>query len=417
MQYSKDTFCPYPFTYASTTNSGEYRVCCESMGIGLSAFEVAGTDAWNSSFYKDLRKDLIEGRKNKHCASCWKNEEVSNQSSRLKEMANYSNEDIAQMLSDTDSDGFHNKNPVIFEFKVGNVCNLKCIMCTQMESSSHESEIKMFQKNGEKIPVLLEFLEKNVKNSSQVYRYDNKEQDKLIQNLKSLADSLTDLMIVGGEPLRNKLTGKILESLIDVGYAKNINLIIISNVYNIDFEYLNVAKEFKGIYLNASVDHVNSDKFNFIRYPSNYKVIEQNIKKILNDYDVNLAISFTYNIFNALDLKEIFQELLDWQEKFRTTLNLEFNHVTYPKYFNVQYLSYANKIKAIETVKSILEDNNLKTFLERNNPLKQQLQTLIDFILYEPEDKEEVNQEQIRVLDLYDKYRKTDWKKSFPYLS
>lgn len=417
MNYSKDTFCAYPFTYISTTNSGEYRACCESLGIGLSALETSGKEAWNSDFYKQLRLDLINGRKNSHCSTCWKNEAQRAGSSRQKELYNYSEQDVQDLISHTSSDGTFNRKPKSFEFKVGNLCNLKCIMCTQMESSGHETEIKEMQSNGDTLPSLLSYIENNVKDKNQVYRYSKNEQDELIKTLEYFSDSVKDFLIVGGEPLKNPLTGKILDILIASGYAQNINIIIISNLYDIDYRLIEKCKEFKAFYLNVSIDHVDDKKFHFIRYPSNYAHVKENLFKILGSSDINLSISFTLNIFNSCDLEEIIKEFYNWFLIDNKNLKIEFNHVTFPTYFSVVYLENRIKEQIIQDIGRILNNEDYDSFFKVNRLCKKQFQSIIEYLMIEPLNKEKVLSEQKRVLRLYDRYRNTDYKQIFPYLA
>lgn len=416
MKYSKKTFCAYPFTYISTTNSGEYRACCESLGSGISAIDTPGKEAWNSDFYKQLRLDLINGRFPNHCSTCWKNESQGAMSSRQKELYNYTEEDIQQILSSTNSDGSVDIKPIIFEFKVGNLCNLRCIMCTQMESSGHESEIKTLRSNNEQLPELLEYIENKVKDNRQVYRYSIHDQQALLNNLFYFVDSIQQLMIVGGEPFKNPITYDILDSLIQQGYHKQINLIIISNFYEIDFNCVDLASKFKNCLVNISIDHIDPIKFNYIRYPAEYYKVYEKLHQYLSFGNIKVSISFTLSIFNALDIKEIFYEFFRWNKKSDKGIEVQFNHVTFPKYFNPRYLSNDCKEKVLLDINFLLSDKDIIEWIEVNN-LRDQFLKIIDYIDTVPDDYDQVIHEQKRVLNLYDKYRHTKHKDLFNHLA
>jgi len=417
MKYSKDTICPYPFNYISTTNSGTFRTCCESLGIGVSAEDYNADEVWNGDFYKGLRKDLINGIQHPNCARCWKNEQQGLISTRQKEVLSYDEDYLISLIDKTDEDGYLDYTPETFEFKIGNLCNLKCIMCTQMESSQHEAELVFFRQKQVDLPQTLNYIEEHVRDKDQIYRYQKSQQKKMLDRLLTIMPNLKLLKIVGGEPFINPLTNDILDLAIEHNHHKTISLEIISNLYQTDFKYIQKAKQFKNFRLLCSIDHIEQEKFNFIRFPCKYTEVENNFFKLLHDTEIDLEISATFNIFNIFDMKEILQQFEFWSKQREKELPVRINYVDEPRYFSFQYLSPELRQQVeILVERVVLEFESSKLFAE-NNQLYDYLKSTKNFIKHPPEDFKEVVEERSRVLKLYDNTRGTDYKSLFLHLN
>mgnify|MGYP002152443245 CR=1 FL=1 len=103
MKPNKETFCVLPFTMMSTTNSGDFRTCCEGLPLGFSAIEDSIEDVWNSDFYKNLRLDLMNGVRHKNCSQCWRREFDGGYSTRQNENESISQSDYKELINSFDS--------------------------------------------------------------------------------------------------------------------------------------------------------------------------------------------------------------------------------------------------------------------------------------------------------------------------
>lgn len=397
MTYSKDTFCILPFVSMSNTNSGDYRVCCDSFGFGPNIQTDSAEQVWTSEFYQQLRSDLISGVQNKNCSSCWRAEQNGGYSMRKNENRHYTEEDIEQIIE-------QKPLPTLFDFKLGNLCNLKCIMCCQLSSSLHETEVKQWQAKNIKLPKLLDYIEIQFKDENQQYRIDKENCDTILDNLKTILPTLTTLRLVGGEPLINPLTYLLVDKLIELGHAKDLNLEIITNLSDIKTSFIKQLEQFKSVQLTCSYDHVDPDKFHFIRFPADYTEFKNNFDRVLAS-NLNVTISTTFSIFNIFDLEKILDE-------FETVgVHVSFNYVIDPNYFSIKYLSNTQKETVMQIANRVL--NKGYKILETNESLVNYLKN-IDKVLYaELSDFAEVVKERTRVLELYDSSRKTNYSKLY----
>jgi organic radical activating enzyme len=387
----------------SNTNSGEYRVCCESFGFGPNIQTDDASQVWNSDYYKQLRVDLINGIQNKNCNSCWKVEKNGGYSMRKNENSHYSYDDIQEIISSV-TDGHISILPKLFDFKLGNLCNLKCIMCCQLSSSLHESEVRTWKSKNIKLPALLDYIEITYKNENQQYRIDKNNGDNILENLKSILPNLTTLQLVGGEPLINPFTFEIVDKLIELGYAKNLKLDIITNLSVVDDSFIQKLEQFKSVQLTCSYDHVDPVKFHFIRYPASYTEFKHNFDKILKS-NINVSISTTFSIFNIFDLEQILDEF----EKLE--LPISFNYVIEPNYFSIKYLDPGQKLEVVKLVDKVLK-KDYKIF-SNNASLVTYLQDIGKLLYADQSDYEQVIAERTRVLALYDSTRKTNYNETY----
>jgi organic radical activating enzyme len=409
MKYSKDTICALPFTLMSNTNSGDYRTCCDSYGFGPNIQTNKAIDVWNSHHYKQLRLDLVNGVQNVNCASCWRAEANDGYSKRKNENKSF---DLDALVSHMDSTGYLTAMPEIMDFKLGNLCNLKCIMCNQLSSSQHETEIKLWQNHNVKLPHLIEMIEVTFKNENQQYRFDKDNCQTVFDNLESVLKNLRKIRLVGGEPLINPIAHDMINRLVTQGYSDTVELEIISNLSQLNQNLIHSLEQFKSVNLIASFDHVVADKFHYIRYPADFNSFKANFESVLNNNKIRTKISTTFSIFNIFDIETIMAEF----ERYSHTVSrlaISFNWVSDPAYFSIAYLSDELKQQIVNNVKLLLA-KDYKIFKQNNN-LVEYLRNIETFLSTHV-DFDTVVAERDRVLALYDSTRNTNHKQLYNFL-
>lgn len=424
------TFCMMPFFHISTTNDGNYRTCCVSEdvivpkedGTPYNIRQDSIVKVWNSKQYKDLRLDLINGIKNSTCEYCWNFEKDGAFSRRQKIIVEnasmYSN---PQPLIEyaLDNGGELPVMPIDLDIKVGTQCNLKCIMCYPGSSSLHQEERDQIESMGIELPGLLKMQDERVKVFNlkvEDFNPRDLDIDNIVNNLDPGLQHAVQLGLVGGEPLANKTTQRLIEQCVEKGYAKNMYLEVITNLSVINPKLLNMFNEFKHPMLEISYDHVDPDKFHFIRFPADYKTFEDNLTKIWKYTHIQKKLSTTWSVFNIFDLETIFTR---WEEIANTMegpLVINFGLVYYPDYFNLRYLELDQKQQLTAEIDAFLTTSKDWKIFQDNS-------TLTDAVISVPEymgptlpDHEDVCKERTRVLDLYDSIRGTDAGKLFPFL-
>ena len=408
-------------------NNGYWRHCCvgeyhipKETG-GHYTMKDDGVEAvWNSQYMKDLRLDLINGVQNKNCDHCWKRENAGAFSHRQKSNNSFhvSDNTINSVLTNR---GQIDTLPVSLSIKIGNLCNLKCIMCSPLASSQHEKEVNDWKKINVKLPNFIQTMEDYESENKQMKNFkgissEEVEIDTVIDNIEPMLANCELLQLVGGEPLVNPITSQILELCVEKGYSDHITIQLITNLSTIYKKHFQHLSKFKSANITISFDHIEDEKFNYIRFPADYKTFRNNFDVIINDASINGKISTTFSIFNIFDLENIFDEFERIRNSIDHNLVININLVTQPNYFDIRYLEQNQKEELIDSLDRYLEKNKEYTIFKENIPTYQYLKTLKGFCFEKPNDFDSVVIERTRVLELYDLTRGTDSQKLFPFI-
>lgn len=400
---NKQTFCVMPFINVYLERNGDYVACGHSQtgntknsNINTHTIE----QAWNDEYFVNLRQDLLNGIQNKNCQVCW-NRELRGAISQRQEF----NEVFANLVSDTNTTV--DTLPVMLGLKSDNICNLKCITCNHYQSSQHEKEVKLFREQNIKIPQWLETIE-------QINQGNFYTSDYIVENIDSLLKNKIKLELQGGEPLISPTTHKILDYCIQHGYT-DIQLSTTVNLTSLTDSMLDKLSQFPNKELWISWDHIEDEKFRFIRYPATYPSFLKNLDKLISAGNRNLGISFTVSIFNIFDVVEIIETFertarhydIEWSD-------IVFRIVFQPDYFSFEYLESEQKQKAI----SILEHCLTKdlSILSGSKGFKRGIIDAINILKGPCLDFDDIVKERTRVLDLYDTTRNTDYRKLYPFI-
>jgi len=423
MSTNKKTFCIVPYTMLYSMNNSDYRACCYSeFGIpseddptkAINFNETPLEEVWNNKYYRDLRLDLANGVQNKTCATCWKMEANNEYSFRNKFNLNTTDEVVDKLVVETvENNGIITTTPATIQIKLGNLCNLKCIMCNQASSSLIQDEVIFWKKKEAVVPKWLQWIEDWEIDWTGIDQTVNL--DAIWDNLKVGLINTEQIQLVGGEPLVNPITPVLLERLVECDAAKNIRIYFISNLTSLSTRMINTLSEFRHSVISVSWDHVNPDKFRFIRFPARYKHFRKNVDKLLAS-KVEPKISVTFNIFNIYDVAEIFDEFekVSQTREYEYTINLQY--VEDPTYFSIRYLESDQK----ECIINLVDDYLTRTAdykVWRENPSTySQLKSVEQIVSIPQADFDEVVKERTRVLRMYDEIRKTDYKQLFPFI-
>lgn len=144
-----NTFCAFPFYLINITNDGKARLCCRTQehisgwGRPLSLHSESFEEIWNSEYMRKTRRAMLAGEKLEACAGCYATEASGGAS--LRQIANagatsiLDAADASAMLALAEiivaEHGAVAPPPAALHLWLGNLCNLKCGMCSPMFSS------------------------------------------------------------------------------------------------------------------------------------------------------------------------------------------------------------------------------------------------------------------------------------------
>ena len=361
--------------------------------------------AWNSEYMISVRERLTQGKQVADCGQCYRKERNGEFSFRQRANRDWSNETTQILTKYRDYDKkyasanqIQKENmamskyiaddlPKYLDIRFGNLCNLKCRMCTGIYSKKFGEELEGIAKNDEKFRLL-------APESAKVYNFDWYDNDKFWEELKDFMPFVELLYLTGGEPTLVQGNYEFLQQLIDKGYAKNIGLVFNTNVTNFQDKFLDIISQFADVTLNLSIDGVGGIQ-EYIRYPSKWKAIEKNMALLIhkiknNSAKFNLVFTPTISILNVAS----FHELIDWcynfsinnHEEFMITWDMQPIFLHGPQFQDMINASSGLRDYALKNLSSIAE-NQLEHFPSVKPLYEEVVNTLKEKFLDEQEAK------------------------------
>jgi len=351
-----NTFCPLPWIHLATRPNGDVRVCCtaNASGAGIEDVKDAGLvkldgvnmnlrehtieQVWNSQFMRDTRLQMLDNKIPSSCTKCFKEESSGITSKRQWETSVWQQRlDIDSIVAETSKDGSLPVSIPYFDLRLGNMCQLKCIMCSPHDSSSWIKEWKLQYPKYKTIEL------KKDQEWDIDFDYTWYQKGTFLDDMRSNAHNIRELYFAGGEPLLIPEHYKILEFMIETGAAKECVLRYNSNGLELPEKLFELWTHFKEVKFNFSIDAVG-ERNEYIRYPSKWVDVVANLER-LDDTPNNITV----NIACAVQLLNVMtiSELVHWKEsKNFKKINLPpygaglvGTHLVYlPSYLNVRVL-------------------------------------------------------------------------------
>ena len=313
-----NNFCVLPFLGLECKTTGEASACCVQQEVAKDknkTYNFANdtiTDVFNSEWIKNLRKDFLDDVQVKSCYNCWDEERAGLVSKRMRELIRFE-KNIEQSIQE----------PKIkyLDLKFGNICNLKCRICTSFASSKWaEEESKLgLGHNGAR---MIE-MGKWPKDNSNFWK-----------DLYKLSDDVEVIEMFGGEPMLLKEHTFYLQRLVDTGKAKEKLLSYNTNGTQDMSRFYEQWREFKKVQVFFSIDGIGK-RFTYLRHPADWSIVNGNIKHLLESGIENLEVSFFCSVsaFNIWYLDEV----AEWAQQFPKS-GLHWNMVYVPEHYSAKCL-------------------------------------------------------------------------------
>jgi hypothetical protein len=417
-----NSYCAKLWNHQYVHTNGSIRLCCatldnvkDSKGVDMHINDHSLQNAWNSKGIKDLRLKMIKGESIPSCVKCVKQESRGFQS--MREL-----QDREKNYALTKSDGAVDVFPSTMELHVGNMCNLKCKMCGQQWSNQVGKEILDI---GKKDPAFKEWV---IKESGNVNIWTNNlsVEYKWFQNKKTklklfdhIAKHITKFSVIGGEPTVIPEFWEMFEYLDDRGVLGRLNVVVNTNLTNVNPKLTKWLPKLKSWRIWGSVDGVG-ERTEYIRYPSNWKKINENLSfyKNLTGDNGYITLSPAIQLLNIDQLDELLVWWLNFcdgnfgaDKKFYLSWMAQ---VSYPTICNYDILPKEYKIKIANKLKQnqhLFEDYKIISQF-----YKVQIENLEKDIC-EHTDRKHFQRAFIRYNDTQDMHRKTKpWREILPDL-
>jgi MoaA/NifB/PqqE/SkfB family radical SAM enzyme len=289
------TFCAAPWVHANVNTRQQLTPCCVSRQRSNMSFDQFD-QWWHSDTMNLLRKDSITGKKNSDCETCWNSEEQGRSSLRQNYNILFKSYIDYELLRQHDALTFDNvKNPVTWELDIGNLCNLKCVMCLPAQSDKIQQEITNNESAFKSFPLLVDYAKRKIDKNW----LDTPQGQEFLNTVRS---DLQWIKLQGGEALTVKNIRDFIEKL----DHKETVLSITTNGTVLDKKLLHVLAQIKKVQISISIESANTVN-DVIRYGSDWTTILDNINTLCKMPNVELQINHVLQATSAMFLPGVIE--------------------------------------------------------------------------------------------------------------
>ena len=306
------TYCKLPFLHLYSQPDGEVKPCCIAGGFDepLNLKKMSIEDAFNSPQMKELRKDMLEGERNKVCDICYKREDGTGHSPRID-----FNKNPLWIQPKVEDDFSVPSDFQHIDIRFSNLCNFKCRMCNHDFSSNWYEDYKKLRPSSD------------IHTKTKVMRASETIVEDLIPHLKNIKS----FYFAGGEPLIMPEHYKILKHLYDTmkpyqmlidgkqKEARNLSIHYNTNLSVIKYDeesLIDLWRGFSRVYLSISCDGIGKvgeyqrTGFDTKRFEENLKTIKKYARPlstfeggtgIMYGFQYTTTIMNVYHIFDFID--------------------------------------------------------------------------------------------------------------------
>jgi len=264
---------------------------------------------WNSNRMKEIRRKMIAGEKIRDCERCYRQEELGVESLRSTQgMNNY--------IIDTLPDGTYQKSADTMQMQLGNICNLKCKMCSQMYSHMHGLETLEI---GRQDPDWLHWVREqgaNVNNwtnelGTKQEWYRNT--DFKLKMFEHISENIKNLNVIGGEPTLIPEFYELFDYCDQQGTLGGKSVTLVTNLTNTNPRLTQWLPKLNDWAIWASVDGIG-ERTEYIRYPSKWDKILESLEfyRSLLGTNGRIVLSPAVQLLNIDQLDDIVKWWLDW---------------------------------------------------------------------------------------------------------
>lgn len=294
------SWCVNPYVNLSVQPNGTTKACC------MSTLEFTTDDNkkflnqdsilnfWNSNSRKKMISDLSNGIQIPECSACWKEESAGKDSKRIRDNKLYKDRIVD-----------NNTLPIVMDLSMGNLCNIKCRICSPRHSTPWLVEqAKVSNPDNPKEYIHL----KQWDTFKESFDYTN---DYFWNDIEQLLPNVEKFDFAGGEPFYIEKHWDIVKKCVDNGWSKSQHIHYNTNGTIFPEKYMHLLEEFKIVDIQISSDGVG-DKFEFMRHPAKWDAVESNIDKFIKARDASsaqwyLSACISISAFNVYDFFETFE--------------------------------------------------------------------------------------------------------------
>jgi len=299
-----ETFCIIPWIHMHGFPDGRAYPCCLSdywHPIGDFRKNTM-EEIWNQQPIKDMRKNMLEGKKCKECTKCYEIEDNG-----MFSMRNSFSKDFGHhihLVDQTKDDGtFEDFNLRYYDVRFSNMCNFRCRSCGPVFSSNwYNDHVKLY---GKKPDVLGRDMER--------IEYAGRHKYDMWEQMEQHIPFLEQVYFAGGEPLIMEEHYMILKELVkrELFHVRLVYNTNFSEMLYKDQDVMELWKLFDVVSVGASIDGSYA-RGEYIRKGQDWKQTVENRERMLKICPkVDFYVSSTVSVYNIGHIPDFHKEWAD----------------------------------------------------------------------------------------------------------
>lgn len=350
---NNDAFCIIPWVGVYQCPDGSSGACCLNMfDTPESGYNFYSTvhDITNCPEMKQLRLDMLAGKKDHSCNLCYNKEAVSEINS-YRQNANEIFADHYDIIDTMLPDGtIPDPKARLIDIRFDKLCSMKCRSCGEGFSTLWETENR-----------------KHIENH-QVKR-TGVDRDKMLESIIEQVPYLEEIYFAGGEPLISQYHYAILKELIAQGRT-DVRIRYNTNLGSLTYKNENVLDLWNHfdnqISLGVSLDHYGA-KAEYIRHGVKWNIIESNYRQVLAHPNVDVIITTTITNLNYVTFPDFMEYMFDngmmaaWMPNLATQPD-EMRSQDLPE--DLKQLGLTRMVEVVNRIKGTLSDPSEMPWLD-----------------------------------------------------
>jgi len=306
-------FCPHPFEHLYNDNAGHWALCCRAYPLDHMVGDTTPEGHWKHPLMDGIRREMLSGNLDQVRKYCWKclkmerdgltspRQQLNAALVRKKGPGESKMLDVASRLTHQPDPGALGGGRTL-ELKLrvfGNYCQLRCYMCSPVNSSSRRQELGEIREG--------HWLRCFANPEKTDFFESDDHYDRFIDSAVRLLPWVRKIKITGGEPFLLPRHHKFIERVLASGHAGKIRLSYDTNMARFHLGSANVLdylKRFKAVTLAVSIDNLGA-RNDYIRYGSQFDAVIANIAQARSFPGIHVVVSCATGMLNAGDVPAI----------------------------------------------------------------------------------------------------------------
>ena len=298
----KNNFCVMPFTHINIDNKGNCLTCCKGDPINdennkpINIKDFTLTELWNHPARQKVVDAFLKNERHPACRKCWR-EKDQQYSARVKFSLQKKGREVVKHYMETGK--LHDYSyPLSLEIRPGNICNLKCRICTVYASSSWAKDTFELWYN----PDTEDYKDTPISDYNKSCQWFD---DDMIWNDPSILKNVYFIHFLGGEPMMAEKHFNLLDKVAKIKDPQTIEIKYNTNGTILPKpEQVEILKQFKDVVVGASIDDMGH-RFEYQRKNGIWKEVERNID-YMYQLTPHIYIDSSISILNGYHIDEFF---------------------------------------------------------------------------------------------------------------